>query len=162
MTEVLETKIQELSETVQPMVEKANNLPMETMEEVEVASNYMGELSKQKKQLEEQRKFFTSPLNDQVKKINALFKTLSTPLDSAETVIKTRILEFKATLPQDAPNTIGNAKEVKTWTYEIEDEKKLPAEYMCIDHAKIASVVKAGVREISGVRIYQQSRIDNK
>lgn len=50
----------------------------------------------------------------------------------------------------------GSASVRKEWkVVEIVDEKLLPREYWLIDHAKLNKVVKAGVREIPGVRIEQ-------
>lgn len=45
----------------------------------------------------------------------------------------------------------------KIWTFQIEDEMKIPKEYMIADTKKIGKVVKAGIREIPGVRIYEDS-----
>lgn len=40
------------------------------------------------------------------------------------------------------------------WKWEITDRSKIPPEYWMVDEAKITKVVKAGLREIPGVRIY--------
>jgi hypothetical protein len=45
------------------------------------------------------------------------------------------------------------------WKYEIIDVSLLPAEYLMPDTAKITAVVKAGIREIPGVRIYDEQII---
>ena len=45
------------------------------------------------------------------------------------------------------------------WKYEIVDISKLPAEYMIPDTAKLTAVVKAGIREIPGCRIYDEQII---
>jgi hypothetical protein len=50
----------------------------------------------------------------------------------------------------------GTATRRETWTFEVEDESKIPAEYMVPDTKKIGAVVKAGVREIAGVKIFKE------
>jgi hypothetical protein len=44
----------------------------------------------------------------------------------------------------------------KQWTFEIEDEIKVPREYLALDTVKIGQAVRAGVRDIAGVRIFQK------
>lgn len=41
------------------------------------------------------------------------------------------------------------------WKYEIEDETQVPLAYCSPDSAKINAAIKAGVREIPGVRVYE-------
>lgn len=43
----------------------------------------------------------------------------------------------------------------KVWTHDIEDESKIPREYMTVDVKRIRDAVRAGLREIPGVRIFQ-------
>lgn len=73
-----------------------------------------------------------------------------------------KAIENDKPLPVEAP--IEAEKKVKseestlsyktTWKFEIEDSSKVPAEYMIPDEVKIGKVVRAGIREILGVRIY--------
>ncbi|TET23384.1 MAG: hypothetical protein E3J78_02315 [Candidatus Cloacimonadota bacterium] len=44
----------------------------------------------------------------------------------------------------------------KVWKFEITDPTRVPREYMTINEAKIRNVVRSGIREIPGVRIYQE------
>lgn len=52
-------------------------------------------------------------------------------------------------------SSLGTTTVRKVWTFEIEDESAIPREYLAVDEKKIGAVVKAGVRSIPGVRIYQ-------
>ena len=45
------------------------------------------------------------------------------------------------------------------WTFEIEAEAEIPREYCTPDSVKIRAAVKAGVRDIAGVRIFQDDRV---
>ena len=43
-----------------------------------------------------------------------------------------------------------------TWTYDIEDESKVPREYLEVNRPSITAAVRSGVRQIEGVKIYQK------
>lgn len=43
------------------------------------------------------------------------------------------------------------------WTHEIEDPDKVPREYLMVDEKEIRKAVKAGVREIPGVKIFEKT-----
>lgn len=58
--------------------------------------------------------------------------------------------------PKAVETAFGNVSMRGTWTYEITDEKKVPREYLAVDEKKIGKVVKAGIREIPGVRIFEK------
>ena len=60
-------------------------------------------------------------------------------------------------------NTLnGSATTKLVWTFEIEDTKKVPNGYKVINEKAIRAAVKAGVREIPGVRIYQDNELSIK
>lgn len=48
-----------------------------------------------KKKIEARRKFFTQPLNDQVGKINAMFKEYSNPIKSAKEIMENKMLFYR-------------------------------------------------------------------
>lgn len=56
-----------------------------------VAAKTLGEIKARLKRIDELRKQFTQPLNDQVKKINNMFKLQSEPLEAVEASIKSAI-----------------------------------------------------------------------
>ena len=43
----------------------------------------------------------------------------------------------------------------RPWTFEVQEDDKVPREYCCPDGKKIKDAVKGGIRNIPGVRIYQ-------
>jgi len=64
-------------------------------------------------------------------------------------------------IPQ--PKTItrteeGSASIRKVWTWKLLDFAKLPDEYKKIDEVKLNQAVKAGMREIAGVEIYEETK----
>lgn len=49
---------------------------------------------------------------------------------------------------------MGSMSTAKIWRWELEDLSKVPVEYLTIDAAKIGKVVRAGLRNIPGIKIY--------
>lgn len=47
----------------------------------------------------------------------------------------------------------------KVWKFKITDSAKVPREYMIIDDGKIREAVRNGIREIEGIKIYQEEII---
>ena len=43
-----------------------------------------------------------------------------------------------------------------TWTYEIEDDTKIPRDYLTVNGPAITQAVRAGVRSVPGIRIFQK------
>lgn len=74
-------------------------------------------------------------------------------LEEAQTHVETKPQENKLRSVE-----IGTAKVSfrDNWTYEITNAAELPREYLCPDAAKINAAVKAGKREIPGLRIFNQ------
>ena len=53
----------------------------------------------------------------------------------------------------------GSATAGKRWTFEVSDANAVPRDYLTVDEKKIRAAVRDGIREIPGVRIYQETSI---
>ena len=53
----------------------------------------------------------------------------------------------------------GSASQRKVWTFEIINEKAVPAEYRIIDEQLIKDAVRMGTRDIPGVRIFEETKV---
>lgn len=51
----------------------------------------------------------------------------------------------------------GSAYQRTVWTHEIVDATRVPRKYLMVDEAEIKKAVKAGVRRIAGVRIFEKT-----
>lgn len=60
------------------------------------ATDDLSVMSSLKKNIEERRKEYVSPLNDKVKVINNLFKTITEPLDEADKITRKKVLDYRA------------------------------------------------------------------
>jgi len=55
------------------------------------------------------------------------------------------------------PFSVNDTTKVQLrWTYEIEDDAKIPRDYLTVNGPAITQAVRAGVRDIPGVKIYQK------
>ena len=63
-------------------------------------------------------------------------------------------------MQQAPPKTVrteaGSVTIRSAWKFEVVDMAALPDEYKIADAVKLGKVVRAGVREIPGVRIYEE------
>lgn len=50
----------------------------------------------------------------------------------------------------------GTAYMQSRWTFGLEDLGKVPAEYLMLDERRVRAAIKAGVREIPGLKIFEQ------
>ena len=46
----------------------------------------------------------------------------------------------------------------KIWTFQVQDISKVPAEYLSLDTGKVRNAIRAGKREIPGLRIFQSEQ----
>jgi len=72
---------------------------------------------------------------------------------TGEFTVDTTPLEAPAPVQKVSTN-MGTVSTAKVWKWELVDMSQVPEEYKIIDAAKITKVVKAGLRNIPGVRIY--------
>lgn len=47
----------------------------------------------------------------------------------------------------------------KRWTFEVVDASKIPKKYWTVDNVAINNEIRSGIREIKGLRIYQESEL---
>ncbi len=165
-------------------------------------------IKKRKDRLEDLRKFFTKPLNDQVKEINNMFKMESVPLAEAERTIKFAVNQYMTKVETDArakaeklriaeearlkkeaakaaktgvkpkaqpapPPPVevpeqkiqaegGKIVRKKVWKFEVEDMprfKKNNPDLTLPDEKQINKLIQQGVRDIKGLRIYEDAVI---
>lgn len=105
----------------------------------------MGDYSLEK-QKEQQRL-----LAEAAKAAEAALVTSSNPQQSVMQLVQ------QATAAQ-APKVAGVTVS-KVWKWELVDPSQVPSEYWSIDASKLDAALKNGVREIPGVRVYEDARV---
>lgn len=68
---------------------------------------------------------------------------------------------------EEAPKSVRTASGAMAtrklrWTFDVVAHEIVPMDYLCIDEKKIREAISQGVREIPGVRIYQESEISSR
>ena len=59
--------------------------------------------------------------------------------------------------PPTVTPTAGRIAPVLIWTWELEDVAKVPAKFLAVDAGAVTRSVRAGERDIPGIRIFQKS-----
>ena len=187
--EISTKEIQVLQKQVSPLVKKAGGYKIDSVEAVDNASLFLKKVRDTENSLESKRLEFTAPLNQSLKAINETFRQLKTPLTQARELLTGKILtwkraeterlmkeearrraiqeahekkghEVKAPVVLERPEAkIGNTQTRKVWTFEVQDPEKIPYEYMVIDPVSIRNAIREGVREIPGIKIYQEEQL---
>jgi len=70
------------------------------------------------------------------------------------------IPEVVAPIPEDVTRKVetenGSVQFTTVWKWAVEDEAQIPREYFALDTVKLNKVVKAGLRNIPGIRVYSE------
>jgi len=171
------------------LVVRAEAIEISDDEDMEIAVNLLGGIATAKKKAEKQRKFFTEPLNQQVKRINDLFHSFTNPLLKAERIIKQKVAVYQVekekkaqeemakalaeaqkdeeimpvVIPDQPQRTVradtGSATIKKVWTFQVENPALVPEQYKVVDEHRIRAAIASGIREIPGVRIYLEPQV---
>ena len=187
--EISNKDIQVMEKQVSPLVAQSGSYIIKSSEDVDKSSEFLKKVKDTENEIEAKRLEFTKPLNQSLKAINDTFKKLKEPLIEARTVLTNKILSWKreetakqekeearrrkiqeahakkghtveAPVVLDRPeNTIGNTRTVKYWTFEVQDLGKVPDLYKMINSVGVRSAISEGVREIPGIKIYQEERL---
>lgn len=198
---VPEEAVKEITTQAERLEQAAQALVVQDEATLQEATNMVAWVAKAKKAIEEKRQFFVKPLQEQVKRVNELFKQYAAPLDRADTLLRGKILAYrqeqerkrreeeerlrklaekeqkrlekqaaKNGMPAPPPIVVPSpppmaktvqsemgAAQVRTvWDFEIVDETQIPREFLMPNVPAIRAAVKAGVRNIPGVRIFQR------
>lgn len=111
-------------------------------------SRYQVEQERKRRVAEEAAKREAAKL--QKKLVKEAKKTGETPIQMPVPVMQSA--------PKVTRTESGSASIRKVWTWKMADGAKVPAEYIVLDSIKINKAVKAGVRNIPGLEIYEESQ----
>jgi hypothetical protein len=187
--EISKGEIQTLEKQVSPLVRQAGSYVINSVESVEEASAFLRKVKDTENNIERKRLEFTAPLNQSLKAINETFKRMKAPLEQARYLLTNKILSWKraeterlakeearrraiqeahekkghevsAPVVLERPdNKIGNTQTTKYWTFEIVSFAELDDAYKMINSVYINQKIRAGVRDIKGLKIVQKERL---
>lgn len=123
-TSILENEIAKISGEVATTNDDAKKfLKIENQEDLKNATEFISLVKAKIKRVEEMRQFFVKPLNDQVKKINELFKTNLAPLEAVEASVKRTISDFTLAEIQKARDEEARLLKLREKQNEKREEK---------------------------------------
>lgn len=166
---------EELKPTVHQLMDDQTNYdPFKDNQWLEQGTYLLARFSEAKKNIEDQRIVFTKPLVQSQRAINRFFKNFSDPIEQADRELREKLarhrkdLEAKQIEKQiaaaetdmeevpDLKKKIGGVVVKKMWTFKVENKGKVPDQYKVVDEVGIRAAIRSGIREIEGVRIYQE------
>lgn len=71
-------------------------------------------------------------------------------------------LEIPVAVQKSVVGNYGSTGLRDNWTFEVVDASKVPVEYLVVNEAAIKAVIKAGVRKLPGVRIYNDQIVTRR
>jgi len=170
-----------------PIVARADKMIISTIAHEEKATTELKVIKDGLKFIEDRRTAITKPLNQSIKAANNMFKEIAQPLKDADAVIRKKIMDFREKQAEIArkeeekrakireshkkkghkvhapvfiePVVSSTTVTQKRWTFDVEDISKVPIEYLVVDSAAVRESIIDGVREISGLRIYQKESL---
>lgn len=109
MTDI-QTTLGAIQSDVSAFVEQAKTIAITTPDTMATASQYLTGIKKRFKRIDEIRKEITSPLKDQVKKIDAMFNEQLEPLELVEGIIKKEMVRYQTEQEQIAQAEIAKQR----------------------------------------------------
>lgn len=137
-----------------PFVDAAMSITVETAEDAEGATEVLTEIARRKKALESERKKLARPVDDAKKAIQNLFNGLKAPLDEAREILEPKVIAFQEA--EDRRIAKENAER------ERENIERMKAEQARIDAERaeakrLADEAAAAAREASERMASEQS-----
>ena len=176
--EITQKEIQTIEGQISPLIEQADGFIIDSIEAIENVSPFLRRIKDMEKVIEDKRIEFTKPLNQSLKAINETFKKLKEPLVQARTLLTGKILNWKRieaerianiaskvgikikpVEPEKIESKIGNVQTRKVWTWQVTNWEKVPDEYKELDTVAINQAIRDGVRDIKGLKIYQEEKL---
>ena len=93
-TEIKDKELEVIQKEVGAVIAYAQSMSITSDKTFETAAQFLSGIAASKKKIEERRKFFVKPLNDQVDRINDLFKGYLRPLNEAREIIDGKLISW--------------------------------------------------------------------
>lgn len=75
--------------------------------------------------------------------------------EQAEAVVQ-QALQVAQAAP---PMKVGGVSVTEVWDFELVDTEQVPRQYLAVDATKVKAAIKAGVRDIPGLRIFSKASV---
>lgn len=182
----IERNLESFEFAIDQTVERALEFNVCSMWAAEEAINLVAKVKGYFKKIEEMRKQINEPFRRQMAINNERVKPFTDKLEQIEKILKGKIEIWKKKRQEEEKQKEQEAKlmqdalqldvtpymtiqtEVRTsealtyekteWKFEVECLALIPINYICVDEEKVKAMLKAGIREIPGLRIYEEKK----
>lgn len=139
---------------------RANEVQITTKEEYEGAADLIARLKETGSKLKTTKESITKPLNEALKNARSLFAPIEEQFIKAESIIKTKLLDYKKKIDEEArQKEVSIAARVEKGTLRLETaEKKIDA-IERVDNTTRGKVGEVQIRTIKKVRIVDASAL---
>ena len=167
---IAEKEVTQLNSKITKATNYANGVIIKTDEDQENVVKALIGIENEEKRVDEQRKFFTDPLNQQVKKINGLFKPLIEGLGGAADTLRGKMSKYQMDLDAKAKKAeakamadldSGKIKNIETAVAHIE-AVKAPEKTVRMDAATVSYADKIGFEIIDSLIIPREYLIPDE
>lgn len=150
---------------IERLTQAANELQVASLDAAEVAVEMLLQARKMKTRMDVARDIVFQPYSAFESAINRVISEVENEFEKIETNIREKLTAFlnspnpSAKILCKIVTNDGSMTRSKKWAYEIEDEKKIAREFLKVDEKKLAAIIKAGIRQIDGLKIYETEEI---
>lgn len=178
--------VKKAEDEISPLLNSVREIDITTQEEADTAGAILREIADHRAAIAEVEKGILVPMRVAIGQVQDLFGKPRDVLATAERELRQKLAAYIAeetkrreaeakereqlagmfgktsagTLAAPpAPPKVKGVSSVKRWKYEVEDEAKVPREFLAVDRGAIKRAVDGGAREIAGVRIFQEETV---
>ena len=112
-------------------------------------------MARVKKMLEGMRKEATGDLKERLKRLETPFREVLKELEERDRGVRDRVLREYEGTEQVRVEGAGKLEFREYWTYEVVDISQVPKDLLEVDTSAVGLQIKAGMRNIPGLRVYQ-------
>jgi transcription termination factor NusB len=148
------------------LINKSGDLAIKTLEDARSAVEMTNQSRKVRNRLEETRTGILRPPIDFQRAINKVVKEVEAEFDKIEANLKEKLtvwmdspVTFVGELFHSIDTEEGSMTRKRRWDFTYIDEESIPHSYMIPDKKKIQDAIKAGIRDIPGVDIFETEEI---
>lgn len=180
------SQINQLAYDLPNLQAMASKVIVDSQEGVKNALSLTARVKTRLKEIEDLRKTLNEPARKSIALVNEASKEISTALETIETTLKAKLLAWQRQLEVqseaakqateklketlgievdvflDAPKTLSNADAIASTkiklSFEVEDIKLIPLQFLMIDEEKIKKAIKMGLN-IPGIKVIETKEL---
>lgn len=154
MSEIQDQEIEVVKAEALATVASATSIVVASDSDLAHAASVLKDVAGMKKSLEDRRTFFVKPLNDQVKKINALFQELAVPLVDADFSIRKKVADYRNAQAEAARNEQERLNEI------ARQEQARLAEIARVEQARLNEIARKEQERLDKIAAKEQAKAD--